>query len=243
MNECIRLSGSDEWKCVCGNTAEDEGFAPCTPAGVLCEPVAPPMVPGGRWEGEYLCQECGRIITIDGTVCAEASVERAQAALSERIDEITEDVPLEPVYCGRTVREVTAKAVEAFWAKVAEMLPDAATGDLCATTENDLHNAAAIAVAAWAKANVPVVPAAPSPITIRALSAAEAEALGAVEADEGDTVFLATWADRSGWYVQQRRNGRPCYWSISCREEILTHNVHQAEAWVFHHVDVTGGAS
>ena len=49
--------GSDEWLCLCGNTALDEGFFPCDAQGEVVEPTAE------EWTTDCsVCERCGRII-------------------------------------------------------------------------------------------------------------------------------------------------------------------------------------
>jgi len=49
-------AGSQEWVCLCGNTAADHGFYPCDSKGREIEP-------DDRWDGKlYVCARCNRII-------------------------------------------------------------------------------------------------------------------------------------------------------------------------------------
>jgi hypothetical protein len=47
---------SDNWRCVCGNTVSNVGFAPCDTSGKEIEPTQ------GRWNGLYRCNRCDSII-------------------------------------------------------------------------------------------------------------------------------------------------------------------------------------
>ncbi len=56
----VAVADKDWWMCLCGNTAQHEGFYPCTAEGAIVEPtVAAWATP---W---YVCDRCGRIIDQD----------------------------------------------------------------------------------------------------------------------------------------------------------------------------------
>ena len=59
MKEIIQHEPSDEtaWICLCGNTPDSEGFAPCDDSGDTVEPTE-----AGGWNGHYRCDRCLRII-------------------------------------------------------------------------------------------------------------------------------------------------------------------------------------
>jgi hypothetical protein len=49
-----------EWKCLCGNLAEEDGFYPCNDVGKYVEPTAV------EWTTNcYVCARCGRVINQD----------------------------------------------------------------------------------------------------------------------------------------------------------------------------------
>jgi hypothetical protein len=47
----------DNWICLCGNTAQEYGFFPCSSEGEMVEPT--PEEWNSYW---YVCDKCGRII-------------------------------------------------------------------------------------------------------------------------------------------------------------------------------------
>jgi hypothetical protein len=52
--------GSDEWLCLCGNRAIEDGFYPCNSEGEQVEPT------DEDWTTNcYVCDRCGRIIRQD----------------------------------------------------------------------------------------------------------------------------------------------------------------------------------
>jgi hypothetical protein len=59
MDKHIHCLPDDQtaWICLCGNTPDSEGFAPCEPSGKDIEPT----VESG-WAGLYRCDRCQRII-------------------------------------------------------------------------------------------------------------------------------------------------------------------------------------
>lgn len=46
--------------CKCGNNTASAGFVPCDGNGIEIEPTA-----DSNWNGQYLCQRCGEIHTLD----------------------------------------------------------------------------------------------------------------------------------------------------------------------------------
>lgn len=59
--EYISFNGdTDEWRCLCGNTAFEAGFYTCDNKGHEMEPLI-----GSQWNGLYVCGECGRVIDGD----------------------------------------------------------------------------------------------------------------------------------------------------------------------------------
>ena len=51
-------AGNDEaWICICGNRPDSDGFQTCDDQGNEMEPLI-----GSRWNGLYVCGDCGRII-------------------------------------------------------------------------------------------------------------------------------------------------------------------------------------
>lgn len=57
-----KINGSQEWfECLCGNTAEQDGFFSCDINGSL---VSPDL--DGEWdEIHYICSQCERVINGD----------------------------------------------------------------------------------------------------------------------------------------------------------------------------------
>lgn len=51
----VSTDDSFEFVCPCGNTAEIDGFFPCTPGGAVIEPEP------DNWDGHYVCDSCQRI--------------------------------------------------------------------------------------------------------------------------------------------------------------------------------------
>ena len=59
MEEYIQYQPDDEtaWVCLCGNVAEEDGFATCDLLGADMEPYI-----SSAWLGLYRCNRCYRII-------------------------------------------------------------------------------------------------------------------------------------------------------------------------------------
>lgn len=54
--ERINVDADGNWKCICGNYAESDGFQPCDADGYVVDPEP------GKWDRLWLCDRCARII-------------------------------------------------------------------------------------------------------------------------------------------------------------------------------------
>ncbi len=74
-----QIDTDDDWRCLCGNTTEADGFFACNWAGQQMEPK-------GDWPGLYVCFRCKRVVDGETSeVLNEYSGKRPQTEKEQKV--------------------------------------------------------------------------------------------------------------------------------------------------------------